>query len=130
MDPQTEYQIFFTQLLEPLGLTAEHAGIEKVREKLTLVSFNTFLRFIGTVEVVFAQCGSLLNKDCYLRYLSEILVLILSQARRFANCLKEDSETDANLYEYVGEQCKTCIRKGLKIVKTLYSKFSQYEAYI
>jgi hypothetical protein len=34
------------------------------------------------------------------------------------------------LYRYVGRQCKTCVRKGFKLVKTLYQKFNQNQGFI
>lgn len=80
LDPATEYPLFFQELLEPLGLNINE---KDVRAKLQDVSFGQFIQFIAYVEVIFKQVGSLLNKGTYLVNLTNMLMMMLSQAKVF-----------------------------------------------
>lgn len=81
--------------------------------------------------MIFAQLGSLLNKDNFLPTLTNILVLMLSQAKQFMGHMKEDDQDaeGTQMYQHVLKQCKMCVRKGLKIVKHLYTKFAYLPEY-
>jgi hypothetical protein len=89
LEPVSEFPIFFKEVLEPLGLTIKDVDIDHIRAKLQLVSFSQFIQFVGSVEVIFNQLGSLLNRDQYLLSLTNILILMLSQAKRFLGNMKE-----------------------------------------
>jgi len=44
--------------------------------------------------------------------------------------MAEETDAKDTLYRFVGHQSKMCLRKGLAIVKQLYSKFSHLPTYI
>ena len=56
---------------------------------------------------------------------------MLAQAKQFLGHMKEaDNQQEAEgMYHFVQKQCKMCVRKGLKIVKHLYSKFAHMPDY-
>jgi hypothetical protein len=101
---------------------------EQLMKKLSRVSFRRFLTFIESLEVILKQLGTLLVMSGFLHPMARILIVGLTLAKQFLGHLKvtEDEEADEPqdgstvLYRYVGRQCKTCIRKGFKLVKTLY----------
>lgn len=78
LEPESEFPIFFKEVLEPLGLDIQDTDLDLIRSKLQLVSFSQFIQFVGSVEVIFNQLGSLLNRDQYLLQLSNVLLLMLS----------------------------------------------------
>lgn len=63
LEPESEFPIFFKEVLEPLGLDIQDTDLDLIRSKLQLVSFSQFIQFVGSVEVIFNQLGSLLNRD-------------------------------------------------------------------
>jgi len=102
------------------------------------VSFSHFINFIGSLEVIFKQLGTLLSCNDYLPKLAKVLICVLTLAKEFNGHLKTEDdeilaqkkETGQQIYHYVGKQCKTSVRKGLKIIKQLYSKFSNKKTFI
>ena len=142
LDPQSEYPLFFKELLEPLNLAdLLDVGVEidrdRVLSRLSTISFSQALSFICSLEVIFKQLGSLLSCNDYLIKLAQILVLVLSLAKRFTGNLKEGEEDgdakdagESQLYKFVGKQSKMCMRKGLKTVRELFAKFSHHPAFI
>jgi len=152
LDPKTEFPLFFKELLEPLGLrnlishdNTVTMSTDELKSRLSKVSFSVCISYISSLEVIFKQLGTLLSCNDFLSKLSTTLVLILSQAKHFLGHLKEEQEekeereNDAEpkaadgqegaLYRYVGRQCKIAVRKGLKIIKQLYSKFGHLQQY-
>jgi hypothetical protein len=148
LDPATEFSLFFCELLAPLGLTKNGEilsmeileNTEILLKKLSRVSFRRFLTFIESLEIILKQLGSLLLTSGFLQSMSRILIVGLTLAKQFIGHLKitynedddaeEPQEGGSVLYRYVGRQCKTCIRKGFKLVKTLYQKFNQNQGFI
>ena len=55
---------------------------------------------------------------------------MLSQAKRFLGNMKEVDTQEEGLYQFVQRQCRMCVRKGLKIIKQLYSKFNYLSDYM
>ena len=51
--------------------------------------------------MIFAQLGSLLNKEDFLPTLTNILVLMLSQAKAFMGHMKEDEGNEEGMYQHV-----------------------------
>ena len=102
------------------------------------MSFSHFINFIGSLEVIFKQLGTLLSCNDYLPKLAKVLICVLTLAKEFNGHLKTEDdeilakkmETGQQIYHYVGKQCKTAVRKGLKIIKQLYSKFSNKKTFI
>ena len=142
LDPQSEFPLFFRELLEPLNLAdLLEVGVQidhdQVLGRLAAISFGQFISFICSLEVIFKQLGSLLSCNDYLIKLAQILVLVLNLAKRFTGNLKESEEDgeaketgESQLYKFVGKQSKMCMRKGLKIVRELFAKFSHHPAFI
>lgn len=146
LDPDTEFQLFFKELLEPLGLsdlvTDEKASVSdnEIRLRLVCVSFKQYTHFINTLEILFKQLGTLLMNQDFLGKLSRVLTLMLNLSKQFSGHLKETieeattaaltttgapKETEGDvLYRFVGKQSKTCLSKGLKIAKLLFKRFS------
>jgi hypothetical protein len=91
--------------------------------------------FLQSLEVIFKQLGNLLtmNKK-YLTKLAKLLVITISLAKEFIGHLKADTEEPAEkegtLYVFVVRQSKSVARKGLQIVKQLYSKFSANQEFV
>jgi|688.fasta_scaffold459094_1 hypothetical protein len=56
--------------------------------------------------------------------------MMLSQAKSFLGSLREDDDEQPLMYKYVYTQCKTCVRRGLKIIKQLFNKFSYLPEYV
>ena len=54
---------------------------------------------------------------------------MLAQAKNFLGHMKEEETNEEGLYQFVSKQCRMCVRKGLKIIKQLYSKFSYISTY-
>lgn len=83
LNPASEYPIFFAEVLAPLNLPQQTPTEEQVRKCLQKVSFGTFVTFVGTLEVIFTQLGTLLIKagQGYLKLFTQILVLMLAQAK-------------------------------------------------
>ena len=99
LDPATEFPIFFKELLEPLGLSdiIEHnrsIDSEQISVRLSKISFGQQLGFINSLDVIFKQLGSLLSCNDYLTKLAQILILILSLAKKFSGNLKESDEEE------------------------------------
>jgi hypothetical protein len=44
--------------------------------------------------------------------------------------MREVDTQEDGLYQFVQRQCRMCVRKGLKIVKQLYSKFNYLGDYM
>ena len=72
LNPFKEFPMFFNELLSPINLSLEFGTVEEMRLQLSSVSFNTFLSFINSLEIVFKQLGTLLMQ--YLPQLAKILV--------------------------------------------------------
>ena len=62
--------------------------------RLAKISFGQQLGFINSLEVIFKQLGSLLSCNDYLTKLAQILILILSLAKKFSGNLKESDEEE------------------------------------
>jgi hypothetical protein len=89
LDPATEFSLFFSELLAPLGLT-ENGKIlsmeilentEVLLKKLSRVSFRRFLTFIESLEVILKQLGTLLLTSGFLQPMSRILIVGLTLAK-------------------------------------------------
>jgi hypothetical protein len=89
LDPATEFSLFFSELLAPLGLT-ENGEIlsmeilentEVLLKKLSRVSFRRFLTFIESLEVILKQLGTLLLTSGFLQPMSRILIVGLTLAK-------------------------------------------------
>jgi len=142
LDPKSEFQLFFDELLEPLGIKTllddDVIREDLIKQKLAFVSFSQLLTFIASLEVIFKQLGNLLMyHKHFLTKLAKVLVLTISLAKDFLGHLKgshdesEDEEkANGTLYEYVGKQSKHAVRRGLHIVKQLYSKFNTNTSFI
>jgi hypothetical protein len=72
LNPTTEFKYFLDELLEPINLSTEVEDVVDVDFYLSSVSFNVFLSFINTLEVVIKQMGTLLSQ--HLPQLSTILI--------------------------------------------------------
>ena len=63
-----------------------------------------------------------------------MLVITISLAKEFIGHLKADSdepaEAEGTLHVFVGRQSKAVVRRGLHIVKQLYSKFSANQEFV
>lgn len=100
LDPVSEFSMFFTELLEPLGLgfvldidEIEVAQESLIRRKLAQVSLNALQNFLQSLEVIFKQLGNLLTLDKkYLSKLAKVLVITISLAKEFIGHLKADNE--------------------------------------
>lgn len=99
LDPETEFQLFFRELLEPLGLSdliSEEEGVilsdEEIRQRLVRVSFKQYTHFINTLEILFKQLGTLLTNQDFLGKLSRVLTLMLNLSKQFSGHLKEQAE--------------------------------------
>ena len=53
LNPATEFTLFLNELLSQVNLSTEGLTIEVIQRQLSAVSFNTFLSFINSLEVVF-----------------------------------------------------------------------------
>lgn len=144
LDPATEFPLFFEELLEPLNLVDlihdDTLTDEAIKQRLVAISFNQYATFINTVEIIFKQLGTLMSHKDFLGKLSRVLTLMLSLSKQFNGHLKEQAEDDqlqpaasedlaeagqgAKLYQFVGKQSKTCMRRGLKVAKQLVRRFS------
>ena len=139
LDPTSEFPLFFRELLEPLNLSDliedENMSNEEIKKRLVQVSFNQYIAFISTIDVIFKQLGTLMSHQDFLGKLSRVLILMLNLSKQFSGHLKDQKETEGetvndvvdtgmNLYRFVGKQSKNCLRKGLKIVKLLTRRFS------
>ena len=139
LDPQTEFSLFFKELLDPLDLSEivdREVDDDYIKKKLMRVSFGQYGYFISTVEIIFKQLGTLLANHNYLSKLSHVLVNMLSLSKQFSGHLRDqadegdeddDKEAGTSMNRFVGKQSKMCLRKGLKIAKQLYRRFS-YDA--
>ena len=129
LHPQTEFPLVFAELLAPLGLKLN--SDQNIEVELRRVSFSKCIQFIAYSEVIFKQLGTLLQNGNYLQTLSQILVLMLAQAKHFLGSLQEQAAIDQKgIYQFVSKQCQTCVRKGLKIVKQLFTKFNLLPSYM
>ena len=131
LDPATEFPLFFRELLEPLNLSdlidddaQSSMTNDEIKKRLVNVSFNQYVSFINTVEVIFKQLGTLISHKDFLGKLSTVLTLMLNLSKQFNGHLREEqAEPDAmenqgmTLYKFVGKQSKMCLRKGLKVAK-------------
>jgi len=122
---------------------------------LSQASFNSYLNFIGSFEIILKQMGGLLARNGYLEKVTFVFVQILSLTKLFIRHLKlsiadeknvkadgsddeamsdEEEEQKENvkdsLYRFVGHQSKVCIRKGLAIVKQIYDRYSAMPSFI
>ena len=66
LEPNTEFPLFFKELLEPLELgdlitNDTEMSNEEIRNRLVKVSFSQYANFITTIEVIFKQLGTLLS---------------------------------------------------------------------
>ena len=103
------------------------------------MSFTQYSYFISTIEIIFKQLGTLLAEQDYLGRLARVLTMMLSLAKQFSGHLKEldtaDAAQDTNndgstLNRFVGKQSKACLRKGLKISKQLFRRFSYNQGFV
>jgi hypothetical protein len=89
LNPDTEFAVFFDELLRPINLKLVDNDIDQIRQSVSSVSFNTLLSFINSLEVVFKQMGTLLID--HLPGLSQILVEgILHLTKLFIERFKTD----------------------------------------
>ena len=88
LKPVTEFSFFLDELLEPLGLNTKITDETVITQKLSSVSFNVFLTFISTLDVVLKQMGTLLQS--HLPQLSTILIKgVLRLSNQFVKSVKE-----------------------------------------
>lgn len=95
-------------------------------------SFSNIASFIDQLEVTFKQAGSLLTASDFVFKLARFLITVLTLAKKFLGDMNdhEDVEPALPLYRFVRQQCKGCIRKGLKVVSLLYNKFYFVPAFL
>ena len=145
LNPEKELKLFFNELFNNFDLNIDDdclintSEINDLRKKLSSASFNSYLNFIGSFEIILKQMGGLLGRNGYLDKVTFVFVQILSLTKLFIRHLKlsiadekivkddisdsEMSDEDAkhevkdSLYRFVGHQSKVCMRKGLAIVK-------------
>jgi hypothetical protein len=162
LDPETELKLFFNELFQNFDLTIDDPCLVDttssglLRDKLSQASFNSYVNFIGSYEIILKQMGGLLARNGYLEKVTFVFVQVLSLTKLFIRHLKlsiadeknvkEESEDDEamsdegeeekkdevkdSLYRFVGHQSKTCIRKGLGIVKQIYDRYSSMPSFI
>lgn len=137
LNPETEFGFFLSELLRPINLSMEDTDVEVILKKLSCVSFNVFLTFINTFEVVMKQMGTLINH--YMPTLSKILVQgLLRLSHMFIQDMKNeemadeasDQEQGQGMYYMAKKQSKDSYRKGLGLVKAIFRKFSYNEGFI
>ena len=136
--------MFFNELLEPVNLSLECTDTTDIQNRLSLISFNSFVTFINSLEVVFKQVGTLLIRN--LPILAKIIVQgIIRLSKMFMKSVKssvaadaemagpEDSESeqgDDELHRNASKQAKDCLRKSMGLIKDIYKRFSQHESFI
>ena len=89
--------MFFRELLHPLGLqdlidskqlAIDESTLPELKQRLSRISFSTFVSFVGSLEIIFKQLGNLLDCNNYLLKLANVLVLVLSISKKFLGHLK------------------------------------------
>lgn len=148
LNPSTEFPLFFDELLDPVNLSLDCLDVNEIQESLSSVSFNGYLTFINSLEVVFKQVGTLLMG--HLPILAKIIVegavrlakmfmkqVKSAQADDAEEGLKDEEAEDSDaseegeqLHKNASKQAKDCLRKGMGLIKDIYRRFSQHKDFI
>ena len=131
-----------------MNLSLVCCDVNEIQDKLSSVSFNGYVTFINSLEVVFKQVGTLLIGN--LPILAKIIVEgVIRLAKMFMKQVKsvqaddakkecqdqqsEDSDSsqeDDQLHKNASKQAKDCLRKGMGLIRDIYKRFSQHEDFI
>ena len=105
LDPETELKLFFNELFHNFDLTIDEfclidttsSGL--LRDKLSQASFNSYVNFIGSFEIILKQMGGLLARNGYLEKVTFVFVQVLSLTKLFIRHLKLSIADEKNVNE-------------------------------
>jgi len=140
-----ELPLIINELLEPLNLTIETCDSDALIEALSRASFDAYLSFIYAFEVLLKQMGTLMIS--FMPKLTKVLIKgVLSLSKLFQRHLKAAKQEDAEMesdnesektedqgqevYKNANRQVKSCLRKGLGLIKDIFKKFHLYHEFM